>query len=157
MSMAVISVHIDSGGLCWRLPVCRTELAATLGRMTEAAVVLKQAPPTVSLELRLLRDAEIAVLNLRHMGCSGPTNILSFPAGEGASLLGEAPPGTDVPSVALGSLALNVDAVRREALLYGQEPGEHCFRLLAHGLAHLCGHDHGAAMDALCDAMLAAL
>jgi probable rRNA maturation factor len=51
-------------------------------------------------------------------------------------------------------LALSVDAVRREAWLYGRDPAEYCRRLLAHGLAHVLGYDHGPAMDALAARML---
>ena len=41
----------------------------------------------------------------------------------------------------------SLDTLRRECLLYGQEPAEHALRLLAHGMAHLCGLDHGEQMD----------
>jgi len=56
----------------------------------------------------------------------------------------------------LGALALSLDAVAREAFLYGQDPVEHGLRLLAHGLAHLAGYDHGPDMDAFADTALAA-
>ena len=98
-----------------------------------------------ALELVLARDEDVAELNSLHMGCAGPTNVLSFPNGPEES--GEVRD--------LGSLVLSVDAVRREALLYGQAPREHCLRLLAHGLAHLIGLDHGEEMDSLCRLMLA--
>lgn len=102
--------------------------------------------PDAALELVLARDALVADLNSRHMGCCGPTNILSFPNGEEGGAIRD-----------LGSLVLDVDAVWREALLYGQDPREHCLRLLAHGIAHLTGLDHGEAMDSLCQRMLAAV
>lgn len=53
-----------------------------------------------------------------------------------------------------GSLLLSLDCVGREAELYRQSPRDHCLRLLAHGLAHLAGLDHGPEMDALCDKFL---
>ena len=43
-------------------------------------------------------------------------------------------------------LALDVAQLLREAILYGQTPVEHLVRLLAHGLAHVCGLDHGEHM-----------
>ena len=92
-----------------------------------------QVPAEV--ELFLLDDAAIADANARHLGCTGPTNILSFPGG------------ADAPGV----LLLSLDTLRRECLLYGQDPSEHAVRLLAHGMGHLCGLDHGPAMDALCE------
>lgn len=92
-----------------------------------------QVPAEV--ELFLLDDAAIADANARHLGCTGPTNILSFPGG------------ADAPGV----LLLSLDTLHRECLLYGQDPAEHAVRLLAHGMGHLCGLDHGPDMDALCE------
>ena len=63
-----------------------------------------------------------------------------------------APPPPVAPR-ALGSLALSMDTLERECFLYGQEPLKHCIRLLAHGLAHLLGHDHGPAMSELAERM----
>ncbi len=81
--------------------------------------------------LALVTDRESAVLNRRSLRCPGPTNILSFPGepGEGAEL------------------ALAPESLLREAVLYDQDPADHLVRLLAHGTAHVCGLDHGAAMD----------
>nr|WP_092153373.1 rRNA maturation RNase YbeY [Desulfovibrio legallii] len=91
------------------------------------------APPC-GVDLHILDDAGISAANRRFLGCVGPTNVLSFP-GDAA-----------MP----GALLLSLDTLRRECLLYGQEPVEHCLRLLAHGMGHLCGLDHGPLMDALC-------
>lgn len=121
---------------------------ARLRRMTEA--MLEEAGETGRVELRLVRDGEMAALNARHLGCAGPTNVLAFP---------ESAPPVEVSDEAfglLGSLVLSVDAVHREALLYGQDEGEHCLRLLAHGLAHVLGYDHGPVMERLCARLLRA-
>lgn len=83
--------------------------------------------------LRLVDDLEIAALNQSFMGCLGPTNILSFPTGDDD----------------LGDLVLSVETLAREAFLYNQDTFEYTVRLLAHGLLHLAGHDHGPEMEAL--------
>ena len=92
-----------------------------------------------AVELVVSSDGEIAAVNAVSLGCSGPTNVLSFP-GDGSSL---------------GSLFLSADTMEREIFLYGQDPVEHARRLLAHGLGHIAGFDHGPRMDAFC-AMLEA-
>ena len=92
-----------------------------------------------SLSLTLVDDAGVAALNQKFLGCTGPTNILSFPEGD-----------PERPEE-LGALFLSVETLAREAFLYGQEPQEHLARLLAHGILHLAGHDHGPEMDALTD------
>lgn len=95
--------------------------------------------PTASVELALLDDATMRALHKKALGCDGPTNILSFPAPGGGE------------DGSMGSLAFSIDTLRREAFLYDQQETEHAIRLLAHGLAHLLGYDHGPAMDALTD------
>ncbi|WP_291439688.1 rRNA maturation RNase YbeY [Desulfovibrio sp.] len=115
--------------LHWRQ--MRTALRAMLA--VSAAPCGGQAPEGV--ELYLLDDAAVARANAGHLGCTGPTNILSFPGGSGFP----------------GALLLSLDTLRRECLLYGQDPAEHVVRLLAHGMGHLYGLDHGPVMDDLCE------
>ncbi|WP_243367214.1 rRNA maturation RNase YbeY [Fundidesulfovibrio soli] len=91
------------------------------------------------LEVRFVDDVEIARLNREFLGLTGPTNVLSFPSED-----------PERPAY-LGEIALSVDALRREAALYGQDPREHLVRLLAHGILHLAGYDHGEAMEAMTD------
>ncbi len=99
-----------------------------------------------SIILKLVDDREIARLNKEFMGCVGPTNVLSFPAADEDELLE-----SDEP-VFLGELALSVDALSREADLYGQPPVAHLARLLAHGTLHLAGYDHSDEMYEMTDA-----
>ena len=88
------------------------------------------------LSLRIVDDREMAELNERFMACLGPTNVLSFPGGDADWL---------------GDMVLSAETLVREAWLYNQDPHEYTVRLLAHGLLHLMGHDHGQEMDALTD------
>ncbi len=120
-----------------RLPLSRPEIRAAV-----AAMLAALGHPGRGLELRLTGDAPVESLNRRWMAAPGPTNILSFPS-----------PG-DADS--LGSLVLSTHACLREAQLYGQNPADYCLRLLAHGLVHLLGLDHGPDMDAACEKALEA-
>lgn len=141
-----LRLNLSGGGLCWRLPFCRAELHR---RSRPCSAQPVPGPPNwIS---SLVRDAGMADYNLRYMGCHGPTNVLSFPIDEQIA----GPEDEDVP-VQLGSLVFSVDTLHRETLLYGQDPEEHCLRLLAHGLGHLAGYDHGPEMDELCSEMLSA-
>ncbi len=114
-----------------RLPLHPQELRALVLGM------LRLLAPHASVDLLLTRDGEIARLNARYLNCPGPTNCLAFPENSPAEALS-------------GGLALSLDALQRECLLYGQKPELHLRRLLAHGLAHLAGYDHGPEMDAVC-------
>jgi probable rRNA maturation factor len=112
----------------WKLPFARPELHSLLEAML-AAVVKSDA----GVELLLVNDAAMEELNRKHLDRPGPTNILSFPS-EGPFL---------------GSLVLAPETAHRECFLYGQDPAGHVLRLLAHGLAHLLGRNHGPDMDRL--------
>ncbi len=128
----------------WRFPFRRAELRRIVAVMG-AAVGVEQG----GVEIRLMADAEMARLHADALGLPGPTNVLAFP--EKASPVPYATGVGEAPS--LGSLAISPETLRRECLLYGQEPEEHAVRLLAHGLAHLLGHDHGPAMEVVCRKM----
>jgi len=121
-------------------PLGRVELGRLLEAILEA-LGLEGA----SCDLRLTDDAGIARTNHEFRELRGPTNVLSFPSGEEPGL-----------GAFLGDLVLSVDTLAREAFLYGQDPGEHTVRLLAHGILHLAGLDHGEEMEALTEAAVAA-
>ncbi|EPR42759.1 metalloprotease ybeY [Desulfovibrio sp. X2] len=120
-------------------------------------------------DLRLVDDVEMAAINAEHRGLRGPTNILSFPADDGpangdpapdealAETAGDSGAEAVEGVIFIGDLVLSVDTLAREAFLYGQDPLEHTARLLAHGLLHLAGFDHGEEMDALTEAAVDAV
>ena len=128
-----IEVVCDEPLPCAQLPLARRSLEPLLKAMCLRAKelceegLLPEIPQGVV--LALVTDREMTDLNRAAMGVPGPTNILSFPDGEGTA-----------------ELALDVAQLLREATLYGQTPMEHLVRLLAHGLAHVCGLDHGELM-----------
>ena len=160
-------------GTLRRSPFGRRELDTVM-----RAMLIRADAADALIDLALLDDAAVQTLHEAALGCPGPTNILSFPASDGAREQADAAgphgpgeaaggqcaafagrPCADDEALAgapaptereyIGSLALSVDTLRREAFLYGQPVDEHAVRLLAHGLAHLLGYDHGPAMDAL--------
>ncbi len=147
-------------------------------RLRRAARRLGVDPAALpSLAIHLVDDPAIARLNAEHMGKTGPTDVLSFPAG--------AAPGGPL----LGDVVISVDAVRRQArarlglptdvsqrtgtkrqVLWGVvvETGsgrqvwpdmvqgtaeaaaalDEVTVLAVHGLCHLLGHDHGRPAEA---------
>ena len=124
------------------LPVAGRELrslAATL-RQGAAAFYKQGLVPAVpqNIVLALVTDRESAALNKDTMGVFGPTNILSYPGSSGMA----------------AELALAVETMLRESVLYGQEPAAYLVRLLAHGMLHVCGMDHGEEMFALQDKLM---
>lgn len=88
-------------------------------------------------------DGAMAAMNETYRGKTGPTNVLSFPAGD-------AVPGEEAY---LGDIALALETARNEAAARGVGLRDHAAHLLVHGMLHLIGYDHedeaaAAAMEA---------
>jgi len=122
------------------LPLCRSELLPLVRKALSALDLSGRG-----FELALVGDGEIARLNREFLGRVGPTNILSFPEQDVADPKN------------MGLVVLSVDAVTREARLYGQDARAYLVRLLCHGLLHLAGLSHGPEMDARLDAAVDAI
>jgi probable rRNA maturation factor len=85
------------------------------------------------LVVRIIDEAESAMLNERYCGKQGPTNVLAFPADD--------PPLPDEPK-ALGDLAICAAVVAREAGAQGKAAEAHWAHMVIHGCLHLRGFDH---------------
>ncbi len=81
-------------------------------------------------------DATLRELNHRFRGLNRPTDVLSWSYREE----GEAPE-------LLGELAISLDRARAQAGENGWDLRTELYRLLAHGCAHLAGHDHETAQQ----------
>lgn len=104
-----------------------------------AAAIAKEmvgAAKSGTIAVALSSDASVEVLNGQFRGKSKPTNVLSFPAGEGA------------PDGFIGDVILASETVRREAAAQGVPFDHHVQHLVVHGILHLLGYDHIAADDA---------
>ncbi len=142
-------IQIIGGEHAWNLPIALPELRLVLRDMLNKGNSLRVRNPVRRVELLLTRDGEMTAYNRQAMNCLGPTNILSFPAeghGRSASMCGGGASGS-------AFLILSTDAVRREAFLFRQQPRAHLLRLLAHGMGHLFGYEHGPDMNAFCLAL----
>jgi probable rRNA maturation factor len=115
--------------------------------LSDAQSLIEQAAAAVAEELRgsagsgtvavaLSSDASVEVLNGQFRGKPKPTNVLSFPAGEG------------VPEGFIGDVILAAETVRREANEQGVPFAHHVQHLVVHGILHLLGYDHISAADA---------
>jgi len=92
----------------------------------DARALLAHAAPERELSLHLCGDHEIQSLNRSFRHKDAPTDVLSFP---------QDPP-------LLGDVVISVDTARRQATERGHDLPTELRILLAHGIAHLLGHDH---------------
>ncbi len=95
-----------------------------------------------SMDILVTHDGPMKDLNKKFLNMEGPTNVLSFPDQEN-NLQGS-----------LGQLVVNVDAIKRESCLYGQDPFSYLVRLMVHGILHLAGFEHGELMDDTADGLM---
>jgi len=90
------------------------------------------------LSVLLTNDAQIHALNWEHRQKNKPTDVLSFPLDEGGGADGTVS-GTRV----LGDVVISLDTAARQARGRKRELLPEVRFLLAHGLLHLLGYDHG--------------
>ena len=89
-------------------------------------LVAALAPDAESLGIRFAGDREVRRLNRTYRGQDKPTDVLSFPGGEGH----------------LGDILVSVPVARRQALEAGHTVERELKVLLLHGLLHCLGYDH---------------
>lgn len=128
----MIEVEIEDDG--WRAAL------AEAGTLAEAAAqaALSAGRADGDLVILLTDDEAVRELNARFRGRDAATNVLSFPAGEGAG-------------AHLGDLALALGVCVREAEAQNKPLAHHLSHLVVHGVLHLLGRDHE--IDAEADAM----
>jgi len=121
---------------------------------------LDRAGYAVEVAVRLSDDAEVRTLNAQYRHKDVATNVLSFPMVQPD--LVETLANSDDGEVLLGDIILAFETVAAEAIAKGIDVDAHATHLIAHGLLHLLGYDHGddaaaAHMEGLETAALARL
>jgi probable rRNA maturation factor len=110
----------------------------SLVRREADAMLLELELAHAELSVLLTNDAQIHALNLEHREKDKPTDVLSFPLDEGGGADGFVS-GTRV----LGDVVISLDTAARQARGRKRELLPEVRFLLAHGLLHLLGFDHG--------------
>jgi probable rRNA maturation factor len=113
-------------------------LLPSLVRREADAMLAELELADAELSVLLTNDSQIHALNLQHREKDKPTDVLSFPLDEGGGADG-AVSGTRV----LGDVVISLDTAARQARGRKRELLPEVRFLLAHGLLHLLGYDHG--------------
>jgi probable rRNA maturation factor len=113
-------------------------LLPSLVRREADAMLVELELAHAELSVLLTNDAQIPALNLQHREKDKATDVLSFPLDEGGGADG-AVSGTRV----LGDVVISLDTAARQARGRKRELLPEVRFLLAHGLLHLLGYDHG--------------
>ncbi len=121
--LPTVDVTVEAGS--WP-PVAELERLAE--RSVAAAVAAGASVPARSeVSVLFTDDAAIQALNARWRGKDMPTNVLSFPQGNGPIL---------------GDIVLAAETILNEAALAQKPLSDHIAHLIVHGFFHLLGHEH---------------
>jgi probable rRNA maturation factor len=140
---------------------------AALARAIASAISAAGAPSPASIGLILSDDAELAGLNVAHLGKPGPTDVLSFPllppesfpAHPGGRDPGNRPPAAfPLPPgrrLHLGDIVVSIQRATEQAAegRGGQtgdvrwSPADELRLLVTHGALHVCGWDHAEPVE----------
>lgn len=128
-----LDAHLDDGRWLHLLsPSFKTTIMDTIG-MAMAHEGHDQADIAV-----LFSDADkLAELNETHRQKTGPTDVLSFPAGDDDLAADDG-----WEDQFLGDIAIAYDVMENQAKEMGIPLSDHCLHLILHAVLHLLGHDH---------------
>lgn len=117
-------------------------------RLAEVVMIAEGLDADTGVSITLVDEDTIALLNQKHMGKVGPTDVLSFPIEDAAPGM---PPrrAADGPPVEIGDVVIAPSVVRsnakRDAVVFEDELA----LMVVHGLLHLLGWDHVAEAEAV--------
>lgn len=97
---------------------------AQLGTLARSIMATEGATGAWEIVVALVSGEELQALHLKFMGIDEPTDIMTFPYGEG--MLG-------------GDLAISADHACARAAEWGNSPAQEIEFLVAHGVLHLLG------------------
>ncbi|MGQ9455351.1 MAG: rRNA maturation RNase YbeY [Armatimonadota bacterium] len=110
-------------------------------RNTARRVLLAEnCPENAEVSILLTGDEAIRELNSRYRGIDAPTDVLAFSQLEGEEFAEEG-------EVVLGDVVISVETAARQAMEHGHTLEDEMDILLAHGILHLLGYDHGTPED----------
>ena len=127
-----LRVHVDYASSVPDLPG-----KATITEWARAALE-GDVREQIEIGVRVVDEAEIANLNERFRGKSGPTNVLAFSFEDAPTIT------TDF----LGDIVICAPIVQREAQEQGKPELAHWAHMVVHAIMHLRGHDHNAPEEA---------
>ncbi|MBI3946522.1 MAG: rRNA maturation RNase YbeY [Armatimonadetes bacterium] len=118
-----------------RAPLTRKEIETIVGDLLRR----ERLPESVEASIVFADNETMRALNREYRGVDAPTDVLAFSQATPEALRA-APPGEET---ALGDVVISVQMAREQAREFGHSVKQEAALLLAHGLLHLVGYDHG--------------
>ncbi len=123
-------------------------IADEMVRLAEVVMIAEGLDAGTGVSITLVDEDTIALLNRKHMGKAGPTDVLSFPIEDAAPGV---PPrrALDGPPVEIGDVVIAPSVVRSSAKRDAVGFEDELALMVVHGMLHLLGWDHVAEADAV--------
>jgi probable rRNA maturation factor len=121
-----MSISVDVTVKSGRIPLSRARVTRIASSVLRAERVRD-----ADLSITFVSNRSIAALNRRHLGHSGPTDVISFEIARSA-------PGIPVA----GDVYIAPDVARVNARELGVPVAEELARLVVHGILHALGYSH---------------
>lgn len=129
-----LAIDIVADDSAWKaVPDAEALVTAAVHALCRDAT-FRDEPPALAC-IALTTDAAVQALNREHRKKDKPTNVLSFPAPDGAT-------GDDGQTAFLGDVAIAAETVLAEAHALSVPAAHHLQHLAVHGVLHLLGFDH---------------
>jgi len=120
---------------------------AGLRRFVERVLESEGLPRDTEVSVILVSGDQIAEYNRQFMNREGPTDVLAFPLED--LVPGSVPaPVANEPPITLGDVFLCPGEIRRRAEREKIPFDDFMYLLVAHGILHLLGYDHGDEAEA---------
>ena len=120
-----------------------------LRRLARIVLEEERLPLETEVGIMFVTDEAMAGHNRRFLGKEGPTDVLALPLAPPAV---NPPAGTEKVSggvpYGLGDVIVAPRVVHRQAEEQGVDPDDEMSLMVAHGLLHLIGYDHGTDAEA---------
>lgn len=127
--------------VCLRIiPPAGLDVEEAVIRAAEAALARERAEEAW-LCVTVVDDEDIHALNRDFRGVDRPTDVLSFPMGEGEDIAA-------APDGFLGDVVLSLPSAEAQAAEYGHSLLREISFLTVHGALHLLGYDHADGKEA---------
>lgn len=107
----------------------RSPVAAARLRAAALAVLKAERAGAALLSITLLSSGGIAALNRRHLGHTGPTDVISFGF-------------RDPEGAVIGDVYICPAVASENAKRFGRPVREEVLRLVVHGTLHVLGYEH---------------
>ncbi len=141
MSKAKVLIHNNQKDI--KVPV---GIRLLIRRSCTAVLTYENFPGNAEVSVSFVNDKQIHELNSKYRNMDKPTDVLSFPLGDG----GNYDKNPETGDCLLGDIVISLETAERQADIYNHSLEREIGFLTVHSMFHLLGYDHEtSSMEAL--------